>query len=118
MEDKVVFTGFIKNDELNDHFLMSDLYIMPSYGEGFGIVFVEAMYFGLPVIAGNKDGSVDALLNGKLGILVDPMNVNEIQSAIESVLLYPSSYIPDSNLLLENFGYQQFKNNWEKVILN
>ena len=118
MEDKVVFTGFIKNDELNDHFLMSDFYIMPSYGEGFGIVFVEAMYFGLPVIAGNKDGSVDALLNGKLGILVDPMNVNEIQSAIESVLLNPSSYIPDSNLLLENFGYQQFKNKWEKVILN
>ena len=45
---------------------------MPSMKEGFGIVFIEAMCIGLPVIAGNKDGSVDALCNGKLGILVDP----------------------------------------------
>ena len=118
MKDKVVFTGFIKNEELKDHFLMSDLYIMPSYGEGFGIVFIEAMYFGLPVIAGNKDGSVDALLNGELGILVDPMNVEEIKSAIEKVMKDTGKYIPDNKLLLDNFGYQQFKNKWEKVILN
>jgi glycosyltransferase involved in cell wall biosynthesis len=118
MEDKVVFTGFIKNEELNDHFSMSDFYIMPSYGEGFGIVFIEAMYFGLPVIAGNKDGSVDALLNGKLGILVDPMNVREIQSAIEKVYLESDKYLPNNKLLLDNFGYQQYKNKWEKVILN
>ena len=91
---------------------------MPSYGEGFGIVFIEAMYFGLPVIAGNKDGSVDALLNGKLGILVDPMNVEEIKSAIENVMNDSEKYLPDSKLLLDHFGYQQFKNNWEKVILN
>ncbi len=118
LKEKVIFTGFIKNEELNDHFLMSDFYIMPSYGEGFGIVFIEAMYFGLPVIAGNKDGSVDALLNGKLGILVDPMNVEEIKSAIENVMNDSEKYLPDSKLLLDHFGYQQFKNNWEKVILN
>lgn len=118
MEDKVVFTGFIKNEEFNNHFLMSDFYIMPSYGEGFGIVFIEAMYFGLPVIAGNKDGSVDALLNGELGILIDPMNVEEIKSAIEMVMKDSEKYIPDNKLLLDNFGYQQFKNKWEKVILN
>ena len=118
LKDKVVFTGFIKNEELNDHFLMSDFYIMPSYGEGFGIVFIEALYFGLPVIAGNKDGSVDALLNGELGILVDPMNVEEIKSAIEKVMKDTGKYIPDNKLLLDNFGYQQFKNKWEKVILN
>ena len=118
MKDKVIFTGFIKNEELNNHFLMSDFYIMPSYGEGFGIVFVEAMYFGLPVIAGNKDGSVDALLNGKLGILVDPMNISEIQSAIEKVFLESGKYHPDNKLLLDHFGYQQYKNKWEKLVLN
>lgn len=118
LKEKVVFTGFIKNEELNDHFLMSDFYIMPSYGEGFGIVFVEAMYFGLPVIAGNKDGSVDALLNGQLGILVDPMSVEEIKSAIEKIMSDTEKYLPDNKLLLDNFGFQQFKNKWEKVILN
>jgi glycosyltransferase involved in cell wall biosynthesis len=76
------------------------------------------MYFGLPVIAGNKDGSVDALLNGELGILIDPMNVEEIKSAIEMVMKDSEKYIPDNKLLLDNFGYQQFKNKWEKVILN
>jgi glycosyltransferase involved in cell wall biosynthesis len=118
MSEKVIFTGFIKNEELNNHFLMSDYYIMPSYGEGFGIVFIEAMYFGLPVIAGNKDGSVDALMNGKLGILVDPMNVSEIQVAIEKLLIATKKYIPDNTLLLDNFSYEQYTNKWEKVILN
>jgi len=59
---------------------------MPSKGEGFGIVFLEALSCGKPVIAGNKDGSVDAVLNGKLGVLVDPDDVAEIGEAIIRVL--------------------------------
>ena len=70
--DTVVMPGFIPDDELEAHFAMSDMYVMPSRKEGFGIVFIEAMYYGLPVIAGNMDGSVDALLNGELGQLVNP----------------------------------------------
>src|SRR6185437_13841430 len=60
LQQQVVFTGFVPDEALADHFNLSDIYIMPSEKEGFGIVFIEAMYHNKPVIAGNRDGSVDA----------------------------------------------------------
>ena len=65
---------------------------MPSEKEGFGIVFIEAMFYGKPVIAGNKDGSVDALCNGELGLLVDPGSVTEIATAIKKMLVNPAAF--------------------------
>ena len=82
VEDALLLTGFVTEEELTDHFLLGDLFVMPSTNEGFGSVFIEAMVCGLPVVAGNKDGSVDALANGELGILVDPKSVQEITKAI------------------------------------
>ena len=72
LTESVILTGFIPLSELVDHYLLAEIFVLPSSGEGFGIVFIEALACGLKVIAGNKDGSVDALLNGKLGSLVDP----------------------------------------------
>jgi hypothetical protein len=46
------------------------------------------------------------------------MKVEEIKSAIEKVMKDTGKYIPDNKLLVDKFGYQQFKNKWEKVILN
>jgi glycosyltransferase involved in cell wall biosynthesis len=96
---------------------MSDVYVMPSYNEGFGIVFIEAMYYGLPVIAGNKDGSVDALLNGKLGTLIDPMDIEGLKNAIEYNFEHTNKAKVDTDVLLANFGYEVYK---EKIngILN
>ncbi len=110
VSDVVIFTGFVSNEDLVAHFLISDLYIMPSIKEGFGIVFVEAMCYGLPVIAGNRDGSVDALLNGELGLLIDPLDVDEITNAIKIVLDNKDKYIPSRNIMMENFSYEVYKN--------
>jgi glycosyltransferase involved in cell wall biosynthesis len=117
LKDNVVITGFIPDENLKDYFLMSDVYVMPSYNEGFGIVFIEAMYYGLPVIAGNKDGSVDALLNGKLGTLIDPMDIEALKNAIEYNFEHTIKAKVDTDVLLANFGYEVYK---EKIngILN
>ncbi|HYD21179.1 MAG TPA: glycosyltransferase family 4 protein, partial [Flavipsychrobacter sp.] len=82
LQGHVILTGFVKEEELVEHYQMADMYIMPSKKEGFGIVFIEALVCGLPVVAGNADGSVDALLNGELGTLVDPDSVGDIRDAI------------------------------------
>src|SRR5205085_11515284 len=95
--------------EVAPHFAMSDCYVMPSVNEGFGIVFIEAMYYNLPVIAGNADGSVDALKNGEFGLLVDPANVDDIRNAIRLILETPKKYVPDHKLLMENFSYDSYK---------
>lgn len=84
--DAVTFAGFVARTELADHYRLADAFVMPSTGEGFGIVFLEAMACGTPVIAGNKDGSVDALDKGRLGKLVDPDSIESIAGGIISIL--------------------------------
>jgi phosphatidyl-myo-inositol dimannoside synthase len=61
-----VFAGFVPNEALIDHYRLADVYVMPSK-EGFGIVYLEAMACGIPVIAGDDDGSADPLQDGKVG---------------------------------------------------
>jgi phosphatidyl-myo-inositol dimannoside synthase len=116
IQNIIVMPGFIPDEELEDHFAMSDMYVMPSRKEGFGIVFIEAMYYGLPVIAGNMDGSADALLHGDLGQLVNPDNVEEISEAIANVLEDKASFIPDRNLLMRHFSYEVYKEKLEEII--
>ncbi len=82
----VTLTGYVPGDRLADHYRMANVFAMPSRGEGFGIVFLEAMACGVPVLAGNQDGSVDALAQGELGRLVDPTNIDAIASGIVDLL--------------------------------
>lgn len=116
LQDRVVLAGFIPEDEVAAHFTMSDCYVMPSVKEGFGIVFIEAMYYNLPVIAGNKDGSVDALRNGELGTLVNPSDVEGIKNAIEAILANPKKFAPDQKMLLDHFSYQSYKTKMNALI--
>ncbi len=116
IQNAVVLPGYIQEEELEDHFAISDMYVMPSKKEGFGIVFIEAMYYGLPVIAGNTDGSADALLQGGLGQLVNPDNAGEIAIAITNVIENKTSFSPDRNLLIQHFSYEAYKEKLEDII--
>jgi glycosyltransferase involved in cell wall biosynthesis len=116
LEARVVFTGFVPDEELSSHFNLADIYIMPSEKEGFGIVFIEAMYYNKPVIAGNKDGSKDALLNGRLGVLVDPSSREEVSDAIESIIVDKDRYLPDHQLLMDHFSYPVYREKWREVL--
>lgn len=116
IRDRVVITGFLPDEDLPEYFANADVYTMPSKKEGFGIVFIEAMFYGLPVIAGDKDGSVDALMNGKLGVLVDPDDVERLDSAIENVIEHPEKYHPAQKLLMQNFSYTAYKEKITEVM--
>ncbi len=116
IEDYVIFAGFIPDEEIPAHFSLADLYVMPSKKEGFGIVFIEAMFYGLPVIAGNKDGSVDALAGGKLGLLVDPDNEVAITNAINDMLKHKGRHIPDRDILMQKFSFEVYRNNLKNII--
>jgi phosphatidylinositol alpha-1,6-mannosyltransferase len=88
--ENVQFTGFVPAEELPDYFRLADVFVMPSAGEGFGIVFLQAMATGVRVIAGNRDGSRDPLCDGTLGTLVDAENCEELASAILAALDDPA----------------------------
>jgi len=78
----VHFLGRLSDDDVLALYRSADVFVMPSTKEGFGIVFVEAAATGLPVIAGNRDGSVDALADGAIGRLIDPLSQHELVAAL------------------------------------
>ncbi len=94
LENQVEFTGFISGNQLSPIYNSCDIYVMASREipgrldlvEGFGISFLEAGAFALPVIAGNSGGVSDAVQNGKTGILVNPDSPDDIASAIKLLL--------------------------------
>jgi phosphatidylinositol alpha-1,6-mannosyltransferase len=93
LETVVVFTGGITDHELHQIYECSDLFVMPSRDikekgdvEGFGIVFLEANYYRLPVIAGNSGGIPDAVKDEITGYLVNPLDEKEIANRIEELI--------------------------------
>ena len=105
-QPQVVFTGYVPAAEKEDHYRAADLYVMPSRGEGFGIVFLEALACGLPVIGSKVDGSREALRGGLLGTLVDPADREELKTAIRQGLRKLTRSVPEG---LSYFGYPEFE---------
>jgi glycosyltransferase involved in cell wall biosynthesis len=85
VENQVIFAGFVPREDLVNHYRVADAYIMPSQ-EGFGIVYLEAMVCGIPVLSGNADGSADPLQDGRLGWRVPHRDVNAVALACIEIL--------------------------------
>ena len=109
----VEILGYVASEVLINLYKAAQLFTMPSSGEGFGIVFLEAMAMGLPVIAGNADGSVDALDHGRLGRLVNPHDIQGITTVLKEQLEAGKGSIIEQQLLQTQvyalFGFEQFK---------
>ena len=63
---------------------------MPSQAEGFGLVYLEAMYHGKACIAGNADAAGEVVLDDETGLLVEPGNVAQVRDAVLRLLLDPA----------------------------
>ncbi len=114
LTDQVQLLGFIADQDLADYYALADVFIMPSLGEGFGIVFLEAMACNTPAIAGNQDGSVDPLLDGRLGTLVDPTSVEAIAEALITVLGQPRPNLQP--LVQRYFGFNAYRDQVARIL--
>ncbi|MFL6245723.1 MAG: glycosyltransferase family 4 protein [Thermoanaerobaculia bacterium] len=110
---RVIFTGLFADEEKRDLYNLADAYVMPSRGEGFGFVFLEAMACGVPVIGSKLDGGREALLGGKLGLLVDPTNPAEIRAAILETLEHGKREVPEA---LDYFSFENFAQRSRDII--
>jgi phosphatidylinositol alpha-1,6-mannosyltransferase len=111
--DHVVFTGMVPEERKADYFRLADVYVMPSHGEGFGTVLLEAMACGVPAIASGRDGGREAVRDGLLGDVVDPESPDEIERAIFAALDRPRA-VPAG---LDYFSFDNFRRRLAPLIL-
>jgi phosphatidylinositol alpha-1,6-mannosyltransferase len=82
----ILFSGFAAAPVLAALFRQARLFAMPSRGEGFGLVYLEAMRFRKPCIASRADAGSEVVADGVSGLLVDPDNLAELRAAVERLL--------------------------------
>jgi glycosyltransferase involved in cell wall biosynthesis len=87
IKDKVIFTGFVPDEDLPTLYSGATCFVYPSFFEGFGLPPLEAMQCGTPVIAGDRTSLPEVV--GDAAILVDPYSVEAIAAALEKVLADP-----------------------------
>jgi len=85
--DRVHFLGQVKSPELMSCYRNCEAFVLPSKGEGFGLVFLEAMAFGKPVVAGAHGGTLDIVQNGVTGFLVQHGDIERLAWALECLLM-------------------------------
>jgi len=83
---KVLFTGFLRGEDVQKIYKMADLYVMPSVSEPFGIAPLEALDNDVPVIISKQSGVSEVLVHA---LKVDFWDVNEIANKVVAVLKYP-----------------------------
>jgi glycogen(starch) synthase len=98
---KVLFTGFLRGEEVQKIYEMADLYVMPSVSEPFGIAPLEALNNDVPVIISKQSGVSEVLSHA---LKVDFWDVNEIANKIVAVLKYPPL-----GVTLRNYGNSEIR---------
>ncbi len=103
-----IFTGRIPHNELVKYYNMIDIFVNVSYNESFGVSVLEASACEIPVIVSRVGGLTEVVEENKTGFLIEPVNVNELVTALEKMIL-------NSNLRIEmgKAGREFVKANYE-----
>jgi len=105
----VRFLGFFPQDKLSLLYSNSEIFLFPSFYEGFGIPILEAFTCGVPVITSNVSSMPEVA--GDAACFVDPLNPMDIAAKLRSVLI-----APEKREAMVRKGYKQFQNfSWQKA---
>jgi glycosyltransferase involved in cell wall biosynthesis len=102
---KVLFTGFLRGNDVEKVFKMADLYVMPSVSEPFGIAPLEAMAHDVPVIISKQSGVSEVVANA---LKVDFWDINEMANKIVAVLRHP----PLATTMRQHGSFEIRKMSW------
>jgi phosphatidylinositol alpha-1,6-mannosyltransferase len=118
IQEDVIFLGECASNERNKYYKLSDLFIMPSITqkgdiEGFGIVFLEANYFKIPVIGTISGGIKEAIIDGETGFLIYP---NDLEALVEKILFFYNNR--ELQIKMGSKGYNRVLKefNWTYII--
>jgi len=116
----VNFIGSIADAELREEYKACSMFVMPSNEEGFGIVFLEAMAYGKPVVGGTNGGTPSVVKDGETGLLVDSADVAGIAQSLINLLnndeLRERLGQAGHQRLSDNFTFDKFARNFREVM--
>ncbi|MCE5213548.1 MAG: glycosyltransferase family 4 protein [Methanobacterium sp.] len=128
LEEAVEIIENVSDEELLNLYTSSDLFVLPSIidsqgnTEGLGLVLLEAMACGLPVIGSNVGGITDIIVDGETGLLVQEKNVLEIYSSINKMIEDDDQrqQIRKNGQLRvkEQFSWEKIARNYQNIYLN
>jgi len=117
LEKQVEFLGRQPHHQVMKYMAACDVFTLPSWNEGFGVVYLEAMASGKPVIGCKGEGITDFVEHGKTGMLVRPRDVDSLVEALDFLLSHPEEARAMGErarrLVLENYTWEK---NAEKTI--
>jgi len=118
--ERVSFMGFLEDSALQACYRDADLFVMPSTGEGFGFVFLEAMQHGKPIVAANCAAVPEVVANGVSGVLVERDNLAQLADAIVRLCrdraLSARMGAAGRERLQQHFTFERFKRRLHEII--
>ncbi len=119
ISSSVTFVGAVKG-ELTNYYRMCDIFVMPSRKEGYGIVFVEAMALGKPVVGGRHGGTPDIVIDGQTGYLVEYGDLEMLKRRLNDLLsdeTLREEMGKNGKERLENkFTFQKFRDHLNRIL--
>jgi teichuronic acid biosynthesis glycosyltransferase TuaC len=111
ISNKVEFLGMLSHDDVMRYMAKADIFSLPSWNEAFGVVYIEAMAHGKPVIGCKGEGIEDFVEDGKTGLLVKLKDVDSLTQAIDYLLSNPDEAKAMGErarkMVLENYTWEK-----------
>lgn len=119
LEDTVILTSRVPDTELPDYYAISDVFLMTSLHEAFGIVLLEAMASGMPVVVSDIGGMKDIVANGRNGYLCPVDDVTAFAERIEFLLTNQTENKKQGDfgkeLVSKNYTYKKITDRYEEI---
>lgn len=119
IEQNVNFLGYVSDARLEQAFREADVFVMPSSGEGFGLVYVEAMGVGVPCIASPEGGAQYVVRDGETGLMAEAGEPESIAEAIEKMFDDELREHLSEQAMDEartRFAYSRFRQDFEQIL--
>ena len=119
LDDRVHFLGRLSREEMQTEMQDSNCFVLPSRYEAFGIVLIEAMATGLPVIA-TRSGGPDTIVTRECGLLIETENSLQLAEAMERIINDYSDYSPKKirALTIEQYGQTNVMKQYDQLFMH
>lgn len=120
-KENIEFCGFVSFEKLPHYYSEADVFVFPTIGEGFGLVVLEAMSVGMPVICSENAGGNDVIEEGVNGFIYNPLSENELKEKINYFIKNRNKINEmgiNSKKISENYTWQKYYLEVSKAINN